>query len=120
MSQRIAVSEGGSRRFDVFESIDGFFVRGADLATGAADDRALKMFRTVTAAFAYAELEASRDRLEASRDAGTIDVDAVTEHHASLRRFEDMRLMLADDGIPASLLEAWTRAEAAAARRHYH
>lgn len=120
MSQRIAVSEGGNRRFDVFESIDGFFVRGADLATGTADDQALKMFRTVTAAFAYAELAASRDRLEASRHAGSIDIDAVIEHHASLRRFEDTRLMLADDGVPASLLEAWSKAEAAAAQRHYH
>lgn len=120
MSLRIAVAEGSRRRFEVFESIDGFTVRSADLSTGAAEDEATKLFRTAPAAFAYAELAASRERLETARGSGFADSDAVLEHDLSVQRFEDLRLTLADDGIPASLLAAWAAAEEAASRRHYH
>jgi hypothetical protein len=124
MSQRIAISEGSRRRFEVFESIDGFTVRAAGLDGVAPEvdcaDQAVKLFRTAPAAFAFAEMAASRERLETSRGGGAVDLDAVLEHHASARRFEDLRLALGDEGVPASLLGAWARAEEAAARRHYH
>lgn len=120
MSLRIAMAEGHSRRFEVFESIDGFTVRSADLLADAPDPEALKMFRTATAAFAYAELAACRDRLESSCDADDLDDEDVDEYRACVQRFEAVRLKLGDDGIPAALLEAWARVEHAASQRHTH
>lgn len=120
MSMRIAISEGDRRRFEVFESVDGFTVRSADLGEGEGRQEPVKLFRTAPAAFAFAEMQASRDRVDTLRGVGDVDLEAVLELRASARRFEELRELLCDEGVPASLIGAWARAEEAASRRHTH
>jgi hypothetical protein len=117
MTLRIATSEGASRLYEVLESIEGFLVRVTDAATGTVVEDRVKLFRTAPAAFAFAELSATRDRVSCAR-AG--DDEDQAELQACAERYESIVRALGDDGVPGHLLGAWSEAEEAAARRHYH
>jgi hypothetical protein len=117
MTLLIAKAEGSRRCYEVLESIDGYVVRATDLETGSVIEEDLKLFRTAPAAFAFAELVAVRDRFAAQCAA---DEDVADELDACARRFEDLARSLGDDGVGSRLLCAWSAAEAAASRRHYH
>jgi hypothetical protein len=117
MTLRIAMSEGTNRRYEVLESVEGFLVRATDAATGTIVEDSLKLFRTAPAAFAFAELSATRDRVSC---ACASDGEGEAELQACAERYETIVRALGDDGVPGHLLGAWTEAEEAAARRHYH
>lgn len=121
MTALIATSEGAKRRFEVLQSIDGYTVRATDLATGRIEEDVETLFRTATAAFAFAELVASSDRLATARRRAADDVlDEALEHHVCEQRFEELRRTLCDEGVPRRLLDAWDEADALAARMRYH
>ena len=121
MAALIATSEGAKRRFEVIQSIDGYTVRATDLATGRIEGEAETLFRTAPAAFAFAELVASMDRLATARRREAEDVLRETlEHHVCEQRFEELRRTLCDEGVPRRMLDAWEEAEAQAARMRYH
>ncbi|MFO1149118.1 MAG: hypothetical protein U1E62_12155 [Alsobacter sp.] len=117
MTLRIATSEGASRLYEVLESVEGFLVRAMDAATGSVVEDRVKLFRTAPAAFAFAELSATRDRLSCARSR---DGEGEAELRACAERYETIVRALGDDGVPGHLLGAWSEAEEAAARRHYH
>jgi len=121
MTALIATSEGAKRRFEVIQSIDGYTVRATDLATGLVEGSAETLFRTAPAAFAFAELVASSDRLSTARRRDADDVlDEALAHHVCEQRFEEVRRMLCDEGVSRRMLDAWEEAEATAARMRYH
>jgi hypothetical protein len=121
MAALIATSEGAKRRFEVLQSIDGYTVRATDLATGRIADEGETLFRTAPAAFAFAELVASTERLDTARTRAQGDVlDEALEHHACEQRFEELRRTLCDEGVPRWLVEAWEQADALAARMRFH
>jgi hypothetical protein len=121
MAALIATSEGAKRRYEVLQSIDGFTVRATDLATGKIEQDGGTLFRTAPAAFAYAELVASTDRLVTARRREADDaLDEALQHHLCEQRFEELRRTLCDDGVPRRMLEAWEEAEALAAKLRYH
>jgi hypothetical protein len=112
----IGEAEGTRFRFEVLESIDGFGIRRVAIGSVDRGERAEILFRTASAAFAYAEMAASRDCLAAG-DAGEDDVVA---HGLRLQRFARLRQDLADHGVSGAMLGEWVRAEARERRRHIH
>jgi hypothetical protein len=117
MTLRIATSEGTRRRYEVLESVEGFLVRAADAETGTIVEDRVKLFRTAPAAFAFAELSATRDRVSCAHPH---DGEGEAELRACAERYETIVRALGDDGVPGHLLGAWSEAEETAARRHYH
>jgi hypothetical protein len=112
----IAVSEGGVRRYEVDENVDGFVVLQRDLATGK--ETTERLFRTAPAAFAYAELAAAMERCSSrATDDDAFEQDTL---RASEARFAQTRVHLADDGVPGDIVEAWRRAEEQQRRVRYH
>jgi hypothetical protein len=117
MTLRIATSEGTRRRYEVLGSSECFLVRATDAATGTVVEDRVKLFRTAPAAFAFAELSATRDRLSC---AIAPDREGEAELRACVERYEAIVRTLGDDGVPGHLLGAWSEAEQTAARRQYH
>lgn len=104
----IAASEGRHWRYEVCEHSDGYLVQMRDLQTGALQEDFATVFRTVLVAFAYAEMSAAMDRfasaeLEATEEAGPIDLEA------SEQRFITLSRSLQDSGMDFSALSAWER-----------
>ena len=121
MTALIATSEGAKRRFEVIQSIDGYTVRATDLATGLVEGSAETLFRTAPAAFAFAELVASSDRL--SRRVAAMPTTCSTRHWRTMSASSASRKCAgcsATRACHAGTLEAWEEAEATAARMRYH
>jgi hypothetical protein len=117
----IGEAEGIRFRFEVVESVDGFAVRRAAIEAEDWNEDAEILFRTAPAAFAYAEMAACQDCVDAGEGDGCgAAPDEVASWRLSIDRFTRLRADLADHGVSGSLLVEWDRAEARERERQVH
>ncbi len=115
----IGETEGIRFRFEVVESIDGFSVRRTHREAVDCGEEAEILFRTAQAAFAYAELAALQDRVDAG-DPDELPGDTIATYRLVTARFARLRDDLGDHGVSGALLGAWMRAEARERQRQVH
>lgn len=115
----IGETEGIRFRFEVVESIDGFTVRRGHLEAVDCGEGAEILFRTAQAAFAYAEMAALRDRVDAG-ESDESDGETAASFRLVTARLARIRNDLGDHGVSGALLGAWTRAEARERQRQVH
>ena len=105
----IGSAEGDRFRFEIVLMSDGFIVRARSVETGEVHGSRDRLFRTASAAFAFAEKSALKDAEDAVAQTGLEALEAKLASDAAAKLFEDIRARLADGGVSAGLLAAWDR-----------
>ncbi|MDQ0472982.1 hypothetical protein [Labrys wisconsinensis] len=95
----IATHEGQGWRYEVLAQSDGFLVQARDLDTGELAGEDVTLFRTATAALAFAGMSAAADRFAAARLDDEIDDEAAADFARECDHFATMRDLLSDEGV---------------------
>lgn len=106
----ITTTEGTGWRYEVLAASEGFTVQARDLDTGVVADEDTRVFRTVFAAFAYADLSAAADQCAAAVVADEDDQGLALAFEAQMERFRAVRQRFDDDGIQPGACLIGTRA----------
>jgi len=105
----IGMAEGDRTRFEIVLMSDGYIVRARGIDSGEPIAARERMFRTAPAAFAFAELSALEDTEDRAAIQGDEAQEARINSDRAARQFADIRTRLADSGVSAGLLAAWSR-----------
>lgn len=109
----IGVSEGDSLTFEVVLMSDGFIVRARRQSDGGIEPALDRLFRTASAAFAYAQMSALKDAEGATGRTGLKRLEVKMQSDRAARVFDEIRDRLDDEGVSAGLLHAWDAIAAA-------
>ena len=113
----IGASEGDRFRFEIVLMSDGFIVRVRSNESGEVFGSRDRLFRTASAAFAFAEKSALKDAEDAVSATGLEALEASMASDKAARVFDDIRERLADSGVSAGQLAAWEQQSRQAAPR---
>ncbi|GGG26279.1 hypothetical protein GCM10008026_03220 [Chelatococcus composti] len=118
----IGVAEGAVRSFEIDERAEGYLVRPRQRDTGQVEIEAGRVFRTVVAAFAFAEREALLEHYAAARLEGGPEgaMPFARDWSRAETLFTTISRNLADEGVGGDLLLAWAAYEDAQERRRLH
>lgn len=103
----IGASEGDRFRFEIVLMSDGYIVRARSSESGEVHGSRDRLFRTASAAFAFAEKSAFKDAEDCIPTTGLEALEARMASDKAARVFDDIRERLADSGVSAGLLAAW-------------
>jgi hypothetical protein len=93
--------EGEIFAFRIEDAFNGYCVRPLDLGTGESDTEGALVFRSVTLAFAYADMIATAERFSFAGDDDTVLHEAFLRSRAC---FETLSAHFGDQGAPLAVL----------------